>query len=99
MPKNGKISAAAAFALCDDLYRRQVRPTMPQEPDGWFLSVDVATGDYELAERHIDAVTRLAARRPAADIHTIVIGKVLIAGCNPSSVGVQAQASSSRFLL
>lgn len=74
MPKNGKISAAAAFALCDDLYRRQVRPTMPQEPDGWFLSVDVATGDYELAERHIDAVTRLAARRPAADIHTIVIG-------------------------
>ena len=74
MPKGSKISAAAAFAYCDDLYRRKVRPALPQEPEGWFLSVDLATGDYELAERHIEAVTRLAARRPQADIHTIIIG-------------------------
>lgn len=99
MPKSAKISDAAALALCDDLYRRKVRPTMSQEPDGWFLSVDVATGDYELAERHIDALTRLAARRPAADIRTVVGGEVLIAGCNPGSAGTRAQASSTRFLL
>ena len=53
-----------------------MRPTLDgaAEPVGWFLSVDLASEDWELDESLLKAARRLRERRPDADVYTIRIG-------------------------
>ena len=47
---------------------QQVQPTLRPEDDGKFVAIDVETGDHEMDEDDYTAVSRLLARKPAADI-------------------------------
>lgn len=71
-----EITPAAAEAFGKAVYERKVRPTWDgaAEPVGWFLSVDLASEDWELDENHAQAALRLLERRPEADVFTIRIG-------------------------
>ena len=71
-----EITSAAAEAFGKAVYERKVRPTWDgtAEPVGWFLSVDLASEDWELDENHAKAALRLLERRPEADVFTIRIG-------------------------
>ncbi len=51
-----------------EVFASQIRPTLRAEDDGKFVAIDVQSGDYELDEDDYAAVTRLRARRPAAEI-------------------------------
>ena len=71
-----EITPAAAEAFGKAIYERRVRPTLDgaAEPVGWFLSVDLASEDWELDANHAKAALRLLERRPEADVFTIRIG-------------------------
>ena len=71
-----EITPAAAEAFGKSVYERKVRPTWDgaTEPVGWFLSVDLASEDWELDESLLKAARRLRERRPEADVYTIRIG-------------------------
>ena len=71
-----EITPAAAEAFGKAVYERRVRPTLDgaAEPVGWFLSVDLASEDWELDANHAKAALRLLERRPDADVLTIRIG-------------------------
>ena len=71
-----EITPAAAEAFGKSVYERRVRPTLDgaAEPVGWFLSVDLASEDWELDESLLKAARRLRERRPEADVYTIRIG-------------------------
>ena len=71
-----EITPAAAEAFGKAVYERRVRTTLDgaAEPVGWFLSVDLASEDWELDESLLKAARRLRERRPDADVYTIRIG-------------------------
>ena len=71
-----EITPAAAEAFGKSVYERKVRPTWDGAAElvGWFLSVDLASEDWELDENHAQAALRLRERRPEADVFTIRIG-------------------------
>ena len=71
-----EITPEAAEAFGRSVYERQVRPTLngAAEPVGCFLSVDLASADWELDADHLQAALRLRARRPDADLFTVRIG-------------------------
>ncbi len=52
----------------DEVFDRVVRPALRPEDNGKFVAVDIETGDYELDADDYAAVTRLRARRPAAEV-------------------------------
>jgi hypothetical protein len=54
--------------LGTEVYDRCVRPRLRPEDDGMYVAVDIESGDYEINESDYEAVTRLKARRPAADV-------------------------------
>jgi hypothetical protein len=51
-----------------EVFDRRIRPALQAEDDGKFVAVDTDTGEYELDEDDYSAVTRLRARRPAAEL-------------------------------
>jgi hypothetical protein len=57
-----------------DIFDRQVRPALRPEDDGKFVAIDVETGEYEMDEDDYTAVTRLRARKPAADVWLLRAG-------------------------
>jgi hypothetical protein len=61
-------------ALGGDIFDRQVRPTLRPEDDGKFVAIDVETGEYEMDADDYTAVTRLRARKPAADVWLLRAG-------------------------
>jgi hypothetical protein len=60
--------------LGGDIFDRQVRPALRPEDDGKFVAIDVETGEYEMDEDDYTAVTRLRARKPAADVWLMQAG-------------------------
>jgi hypothetical protein len=54
--------------LGENIFDRQVRPTLRSDDDGKFVAIDVGTGDYELDDDDYTAVTRLRARNPSAEV-------------------------------
>ena len=48
------------------IYREKIRPTLGPEHKGKVVVIDVKSGDYEIADRHIDAGSKLRKRRPDA---------------------------------
>lgn len=73
-PQQRDLSPEEYEAFADKVYRTKVRPTLDEEPVGWFLSIDLNTEDYELDENHGKAARRLRERRPDADIFTTRVG-------------------------
>jgi hypothetical protein len=51
-----------------EAFDRHVKPALRPEDDGKFIAIDVLTGDFELHEDDYQAVTRLLARRPDAEV-------------------------------
>jgi hypothetical protein len=58
-----------------EVFERLVRPMLRPDDDGKFVAIDVQTGDYELDEDDYAAVSRLRARKPAADAWLSRIGQ------------------------
>ena len=51
-----------------EVFDRQVRPALRPEDDGKFVAIDIETGGYELDDDDYEAVTRLRARLPTAEV-------------------------------
>ena len=73
-PPERDISPEEYEAFAARIYREKIRPSLEQEPVGWFLSVDLNSEDYELHENHGTASRRLLTRRPDADVFTTRVG-------------------------
>jgi hypothetical protein len=54
--------------LASEVFNRRVRPALRPEDDGKFVAIDIGTGDYEIDQDDYTAVSRLRARRPAAEV-------------------------------
>lgn len=48
------------------IYNEKILPTLGPEDKGRVVVIDVKSGDYEIADRHIDADSKLRKRRPDA---------------------------------
>ena len=48
------------------IYHEKIRPMLGPEHKGKVVVIDVKTGDYEVADRHLDADIELRKRRPDA---------------------------------
>ena len=55
-----------APAIGRAIYREKIRPTLGPEHKGKIVVIDVKSGDYEIADRHITAARQLRKRRPDA---------------------------------
>ena len=55
-----------APAIGRAIYREKIHPTLGPEHKGKIVVIDVKSGDYEIADRHITAARRLRKRRPDA---------------------------------
>ncbi len=51
-----------------EVFDRRVRPSLRPEDEGKFIALDVKTGGYEIDDDDYEAVTRLRARLPAAEV-------------------------------
>ena len=52
----------------DEIYARQVRPSLSANSKGKFVAIDIETGAYEIDADERKAADRLAARVPAAQV-------------------------------
>ena len=55
-----------APAIGRAIYREKIHPTLGSEHKGKVVVIDVKSGDYEIADRHLDADIELRKRRPDA---------------------------------
>ncbi len=55
-----------APAIGRAIYHEKIRPILGPECKGKVVVIDVKSGDYEVADRHITAARRLRERRPDA---------------------------------
>lgn len=71
MSEREKMSYAEQKRMGEDIYNAQIRHRIAPEDEGKFVLVDVLTGDYEVADRSVEARVKLRQRRPEAVIHTM----------------------------
>ena len=57
-----------------EMYEQQIRPQLAAGNKGRIVTIDVDSGDFELADTLLDSATRLLARRPDAQTWTLRIG-------------------------
>ena len=55
-----------APAIGRAIYHEKIHPTLGPEHKGKVVVIDVKSGDYEIADRHITAARQLRKRRPDA---------------------------------
>lgn len=55
-----------APAIGRAIYKEKIRPKLGPEHKGKVVVIDVKSGDYEIADRHLDADIKLRKRRPDA---------------------------------
>ena len=82
MSERSKMSYEEQKRRGEAIYRSQIRQLIAPEDEGKFVLVDVLTGDYEVAERSVEARVKLRKRRPEAVIHTMrrhktYVGRIL----------------------
>jgi hypothetical protein len=58
----------------DDVYARQVRPTLRPEDDGKFVAIDVESGTFEMDADEYAAVARVHRRVPGAQVWLVRAG-------------------------
>ena len=71
MPERKAMSYDEQKQRGEAIYDARIRHLIPPEDAGKFVLVDVLTGDYEVAERSVEARVKLRRRRPEAIIHTM----------------------------
>ena len=59
----------------EELYERSIREQVEPEQDGRFLALDVASGDYAIADEVLTATARLRERRPDAVPYLMRVGR------------------------
>ena len=52
----------------DEIYERELRPTLEKGNEGKFIAIDIETGAYEVDSDELSASDRLLARVPNAQI-------------------------------
>lgn len=82
MSEPSKMSYEEQKRRGEAIYGAQIRHLIAPEDEGKFVLVDVFTGDYEIAERSVEARVKLRNRRPEAVIHTMrrhktYVGRIL----------------------
>ena len=53
--------------LGDDIFSRQVQPSLKPDDHGKFVAIDVDSGEFELDDDYA-AISRLRSRKPEADM-------------------------------
>ena len=64
--KRPRMPRKEVVRLGKEIYRRDILPKVKDGHFGEFVAIDVATGDWEISERELDALDRLRERRPEA---------------------------------
>lgn len=62
------ISSEDAATIGRAIYQEKIRDTLGPERRGKIVAIDVHSGDYEIADKGIDATLRLIERQPDAFI-------------------------------
>ena len=68
-PKRGDIAARG-----EAIYRERIAPHVTSARKGWFVVIDVESGDYEIGEQDAVATRRLLQRRPSAVTYGVRVG-------------------------
>ena len=58
----------------DAIYENDIRPRLKAEDQGQFVAIDIETGAYAIGKDELDAVDRLRARIPDAQIWLKQVG-------------------------
>lgn len=58
------LTGVEVSALGKMIYRKKIRPLLTEADIGKYVVVDVYSGEYEIADRAIEATDRLDKRRP-----------------------------------
>ena len=59
-------SGGDAATVGKAIYKGKILPTLGPEHKGQVVVIDVNSGDYEIADKHMTAATRLRERQPEA---------------------------------
>jgi hypothetical protein len=60
--------------IAEEMYRRDIRPSVMPQHKGKFLVLDIKTGEYEIDEDDLTASRRLRARVPNGEYFGMRIG-------------------------
>ena len=60
--------------LGTEIYEQRIRPQVESGNQGRIVSIDVETGEFEIADQTLEAAERLLARCPDAQIWFVRIG-------------------------
>jgi hypothetical protein len=60
--------------LGDEIFDRQVKPSLRPEDEGKFVAIDVESGDFEIDSDDYAAITRLRTRKPESNVWLIRAG-------------------------
>ena len=58
----------------EELYQSTIRPNVVRENKGRYLAIDIETGEYALADEHLEAADMLLDKRPDAPIYMKLVG-------------------------
>jgi len=58
-----------------EIYEREVRPSLQPGDEGKFVAIDIESGSYEMDHDDYAATERLLARRPEAQIWLTQVGQ------------------------
>ena len=58
-----------------EIYEREVRPSLQPTDEGKFVAIDIESGSYELDRDDYAATERLLARRPGAQMWLTQVGQ------------------------
>jgi hypothetical protein len=58
-----------------EIYERDIRPSLRQEDTDRFVAIDIESGSYEIDQDDFAATERLLARRPNAQIWLARVGQ------------------------
>jgi hypothetical protein len=73
MPKIG-LSATEIEALGEAIYANKIPSNVESSNIGWFLVLDVDSGDYEIDKEDVIATKRLLARLPETTVYGLRVG-------------------------
>ena len=73
MPQND-YPLAELSARGEKIYREQIKSRLSPSEKGKFVIIDIASGDYEIAEEILTASERLRKRRPDAVSYGVKVG-------------------------
>ncbi len=58
----------------DAIYERDIRPQLKAQDNGKLVAIDIETGAYEIAADQLEALDKLRARIPDAQIRMLRVG-------------------------